>query len=158
MSIINDLAKVREMAGRDPLPNPHVISGFGPDDPPAPPLGPIGDEQFDDPYLEGDPEPEPAPSPLIPRRPAPVVAAPAPEAPKVPMPDLVVINQFAAWKGREVTITEADEKAIRAIVLKVIEREVRADLAAAGVRRVRKVKTVTPEAPKKRGRPRKVQP
>jgi hypothetical protein len=77
----------------------------------------------------------------------------------MPVPLLAVLDREATWKGRAVALSESDERAIRAVVLKAIQREVQADLQAAGVRRVRRPKAVLEAAtaqPAKRGRPRKV--
>ena len=171
MSLIDDLARLREVQGKEPLPNPHIIAGFGPDDPPTPALGPVdrrGEEfppMIEDEFRDADAPEPPPPSPLIPRR-APTALVSNPGVPLTPpqmagmppLPDLVVLGHVGAWKGREVVLSDAEERAVRAVVLRAIAREVHADLEAAGVRRVRKAKVELQAAPKKRGRPRKVKP
>ena len=168
MSLIDDLARLREVQGKEPLPNPHVIAGFGPDDAPPPPYLPqqrLAEPQNDpvpDEFLDsGPPDDVPPPSPLIPRRPPAATKLVPHEPTGAPLPTLVVLDHVGAWKGREVVLSDADERTIRSVVLKAIQREVQADLRVAGVRRVRKVKPapeVPVAAPRKRGRPRKVQP
>ena len=162
MSLVDDLARIRDIQGKEPLPNPHVIQGFEQGSPVVPPYYPQErmpdpNEPLEDEYLDAGPPPEPAPSPLIPRRPAPAVAPPL-----LPQPKMVVVDRVAAWKGRDVALSETDEKAIRTVVLRAIAREVMADLAASGARRPRKPKArpeaILPDPPKRRGRPRKVQP
>jgi hypothetical protein len=70
-------------------------------------------------------------------------------------------DRNASWKGRDVLLTESEEKQVRGIVLKAIRRELDADMAAAGVKRTRRAKAkpeAVEEAPvRRRGRPRKVQ-
>lgn len=192
MSLINDLAQIREAQGKPPLPNPHVIQGFEPGAPPAPPFNPfevdsptgeVTEMGVDDPYLnEGPPKEEAPPSPLIPRRPRtePHRLVPTPDADPLESlatavagkliggmakpasgPMLAVLDRQATWKGREVALSESDERAVRAVVLKSIQRELQADLKAAGVQRVRRgVPAAEPAspAPRRRGRPRKVTP
>lgn len=183
MSDLNlTLAQIREMQGKPPI-NPHIIEGFGPGNPPSPEpprafpseaTDGLPDLPIDDEFLTaGPPEPEPAPSPLIPRRPI----APLPvdrtmsadeisnhfghTPPPIPTFALAVADRMASWKGRDVQLTESEEKSIRGVVLRAIQRELDADLAAAGARRTRKPRAASqpvPEAPKKRGRPRKVTP
>lgn len=183
-----NLAQIRELQGKPPLPSPHVIQGFEPGSPPIPgdrvvdfnpPLPPVVQQAaIEDEFLDGGPPAEgPPPSPLIPRRPrTEPQALVQPPGDPIDMivaqvadrllgatlgpqanPQLAVLDQKATWKGREVALSETDSRAIRAVVLKAIQREVVADLQAAGVRRVRKPKSAS-EQPAKRGRPRKVTP
>lgn len=184
MSLLNDLARIREMQGKEPLPDPGVIQGFGPNDPAVPPYTPrtvapsYEQEPVEDEFLEGGPPAEEPQSPLIPRKHR-LVAPPGQPDAGDPLdaivaqvaerllggmaaasPALAVLDRVARWKGREVALSESDEKAVRAVVLKAIQRELAADLAAAGVRRVRKG-GAAPEAAsavpvRRRGRPRKV--
>lgn len=146
MGLINDLARIREMSGRDPLPDPRVIAGFEPGSPPPPPFIPTEGSSVPKEWLEPAPEPKAAPSPLVPRK-----AKPEPvETPTPVLPQflLVVMDGLAAWKGRDVQLTDREVGAIRAIVLKAIQREVQADLEAAAT-------LGGAEPPKKRGRPKK---
>jgi hypothetical protein len=156
------LEQIREMQGKPPMPNPMFIQGFEPGSTPPPPLHPLEippDDPMADEFLDGDP-PAPVPaSPLVPRRPAP----PAPAAPPIPPIafQLVVADGVAAWKGRDVILTVEESNAIKAVVLGALQRELRADLATVGRKRIRKAKAA-PEAassqPRKPGRPRKVTP
>lgn len=177
MSDLNlTLAHIREMQGKPPI-NPHIIEGFGPGNPPSPEpprafpseaTDGLPDLPVEDEFLTaGPPEPEPAPSPLIPRR-VPdrqnareFVNANTQPVPPLPTFALAVADRMASWKGRDVQLTEGEEKSIRGVVLRAIQRELDADLAAAGARRTRKPRAASqpvPEAPRKRGRPRKVTP
>lgn len=151
MSLIDQLASVRERAGLEPLPNPGIIQGFGAFDAPAPPYVPQNPPApagwlDDDPDAEEDEvmeSPAPPPSPLVPKR----ARMPLPAPPGLPVSQtttldfqLVVADRKAAWKNREVVLSEGDEKAVRAIVLRAIQREVDAELAEVSVKRRRKDK------------------
>jgi len=110
----------------------------------------------------------PPPSPLIPEL-APHIRAPkaaAPVHPGIPAPDFVVLilghEVEAAVKGRMVSLTESDAKAVKTILLEAWKREVMAELKAVKGARRRKAQTAprpNPEsevavAPvRKRGRP-----
>ena len=175
MSLIENLAAIRELQGKEPLPSPHAIQGFEPGDPTVPlyrtyttttepdPL-PEDFGQAADPFGLDDAPPAVPVSPLIPRK-APV-RTPAGDALPAPITgpifSLMVADTIGSWKGREVTLTETEEKAIRGVVLRAIQRELQVDLSAAGItRKARRPKgalEATGEAPKKRGRPKKVQP
>jgi hypothetical protein len=144
MSLLDDLAKIREMQGREPLPDPTKIQGFGPGATPAPPyIPPARDpdvpQEWLDPELD---EPQTPPSPLIPQRPR--ATKPVPETAVPPPFSLMVMDRVAEWKGRLVQLTEPEEKSIRAVVLLAIQREVTADLAEAGAPRVRRVRRQKP--------------
>ena len=159
MSLIDDLARIRELQGKSPLASPHVIQGFGPDDPPVPPY--IAQQRHEAPAdefgIDDDPLP---PSPLVPRKAAPVLVAP-PGQPEFsgPMPTLVVLDRIASWKGRDVALSEDDEKAVRAVVLRAIQRDLDADLSDAGAKRTRRSRAKAPDAePAKPKRARKVKP
>ena len=144
MGLINDLARIREMSGREPLPDPRVIAGFEPGSPPPPPYIPTEGSGVPKEWLEPEPEPKSPPSPLVPRR-----AKPEPVEPAVaPSFLLVVLDGLASWKGRDVQLTDREVGSIRGIVLRAIQREVQADLEAAAT-------LGGSEPPKKRGRPKK---
>jgi hypothetical protein len=51
---------------------------------------------------------------------------------------LVVADKKAAWKNREVELTDTEEKAIRTIVLRAIQREVDSELQQVVARRRRR--------------------
>lgn len=161
MSLLNDLARIREMNGLQPLPDPRVIAGFGPSDMPPPPYMPPTDRT---PVADTDDDletpPAAPPSPLIPRRGKPE-PAPALEAPQVaPQFSLVVLDHMAVWKGRDVTLLPSEEGQVRGIVLQAIKRQLQADIDAAASlgNWDPKAEPALEPAPKKRGRPKKVQP
>src|SRR6185436_12946605 len=114
-TLTGKLDEIRAMQGKDPLPDPHKIQGFGPEDPPPPRL------------LETDPD--------VPREWL---------DPKV---GLVVIDRLAAWKGREVTLSEPEEAKIREVILLAIRREVDADLSAVSRKRPRRPRTAQAGVP-----------
>ena len=161
MTLIDQLARVRQMSGMDPLPDPTQIQGFGPNDPPVPAYVPSPEQPWIEQEEDQAYEPvEPPPSPLIPRRAAPQQPILQPSVPSIVTFNLGVADRRASWKDRFVTLSEPEEKAIRAIVLKAIQRELSDELAEAGVRRVRRSVPGPfhdePEAvAKKRGRPKK---
>jgi hypothetical protein len=72
------------------------------------------------------PKGKPKPSPLIPQ-PKPVM--PPAGVDLLTKVGLVVIDRLAAWKGREVTLSEPEEAKIRQVILLAIRREVDADLS-----------------------------
>ena len=182
MGLVEDLNRISAMQGKAPI-DPAVIQGQGDWKPPA--IDPdVPAEWLDQEIDLNQPAPDFAapPSPLIPRRspahPKPEFVPPqshaeahelvgsvgAYEAPALPAFSLCVADRLASWKNRDVTLLESEEKAIRAIVLKAIRREVDDDLGAVGEkpRRTRKPKAI-PEsfaagnlpARRKPGRPRK---
>jgi hypothetical protein len=127
------LDEISEMQGRAPLPDPGIIQGFGPNDPPPPPLPdfpirpPVDlsavpeapEEFFDD---EDD-------SPLIPR--APEVEA---RTETVRVPDLAVLGNdnagtIATYLGRQVELTSQESASVRRVVLKALARRVKSELA-----------------------------
>jgi hypothetical protein len=170
MTIMDRLAEIRQMQGKDPLPDPTKI----PVAPGVSPLGPPLDtprnvdpdlpREWIDPELDEGKEPaymqQPkAPSsPLIPRAQTPA------SIPSVP--NLLVSDRTAAWKGRIVNLSEVDEARIREVVLVAIRREVDADLSAVTQKRSRRPRLpstglpaapgpdAAPVAPRRRGRPR----
>lgn len=186
MGLVEDLNKIAAMQGKPPI-DPGIIQGEGQ----RPAFDPDVPADWLDPELDmGEPAPSFAapPSPLIPRRspnhPTPKAPDPKsatqppagfdapvfPEAPSLPTFSLCVADRLASWKTRSVTLTEPEEAAIRAIVLKAIQREVQADLAAVEkprrTRRKPALGTVSdgvalipgPTVRRKPGRPRKVTP
>lgn len=189
MGLVEDLNRISAMQGKAPI-DPSVIQGQGDWKPPA--IDPDVPPEWLDPEIDlNQPAPDFAapPSPLIPRR---SPTHPKPELPQkdpgafgeellhlqrlvdagtctaaMPTFSLCVADRLASWKKRDVTLLESEEKAIRAIVLKAIRREVDDDLGAVGEkpRRTRKPKAI-PEsfaagnlpARRKPGRPRKDAP
>lgn len=153
------LAQFREMTGRPPLPNPHVIQGFGDSGDPPPPLPSNPEPDYIlNPELE--PEDDIPPSPMIPRKPQ-----PTPTPTSQAAPSLAVIDAAAAWKGRGTVLTPERVQAVTRIVLDQLQDDLDADKdAVAGPRRIRKPRVAkvptgapepVPSEPAKRGRPRK---
>ncbi len=175
-SLQQQLDRVRDMQGKDPLPSGSQ-SPFSNSSPP-PSLDSLPAVIFDrdpdvpdewlDPELDpgarmarGLPMPE---SPLIPKE------IPVPTPPTGPNgaiaalleQGLVVIGRLGAWKGREVQLSDAEEKKVRGIVLLAIRRELDADLSAVSQKRPRRPRmpqnqpdaVTLPPTPKRRGRPR----
>ena len=181
MGLVEDLNRISAMQGKAPI-DPTIIHG----DAPPPRHDPDIPAEWLDPEIDLD-EPAPEftapPSPLIPRRspahtnpenpreaareyqpPAGFDAPAFPETAGLTF-NLCVADTLASWKQRSVTLTEGEEKAVRAIVLRAIRREVDADLGAVGEkpRRTRKPKPPVEAsfaagnqpARRKPGRPRK---
>jgi hypothetical protein len=179
VSIIDQLRQFDQLKGVDPI-DPTVIQ----EDSGEPATFP---EQPNVPanWLDEDPdevyEPQAPPSPLIPPE---IRRSPEPQgspqkAVQVPVdevPDLLVIARgevcAGAYKGKDVVLSENARKAISAIVLKEILKGVNQELAGVIVKRGPRKKaagtvgeswpkTADPitglPAPKKRGRPKKVQ-
>ena len=165
MSLVQDLARLRELSGKEPLPDPGVIQGF-----PHPGVPQYAQSPTDmptdwlDPEIDGMPDEDPPPfipSPLVPdrnfaQRAKPVAPVGVLEAPKLPACNLIVVDQIGAWKGREVSLSAEDEASIRAVVLNAIRREVENDLSAVQKprrrrRRMTRLDTpvTAPEAPQK---------
>jgi len=168
-TLTGKLDEIRAMQGKDPLPDPHKIQGFGPEDPPPPRLletDPDVPREWLDPEVDFEqPKPKvgPKPSPLIPQPKSVLVSGVLPAGPDLlAKVGLVVIDRLAAWKGREVTLSEPEEAKIREVILLAIRREVDADLSAVSRKRPRRPRTAqagvpngpAPEVPKRRGRPR----
>lgn len=155
MSLLTDLDRVRQMQGRDPMPDPTKIQGFGPDDPPQPDylppaISPDLPPEWIDPELDVPRNAQASPqSPLMAlgaQGTKAVVSSP-PAAPAA-LPDpgqfqMIVCDRVAAWKGRSVELSEADEKAVRLVVIRAIQREVQADLEAVVPRRKRRARAAT---------------
>jgi hypothetical protein len=179
MSIIEQLAVIRERQGLSPLPDPRIIGG--------PPMAPRPlPEGFGEPTAtrqdpfdeEGDSMPgEDRPRQMFATEAvSPLVAAAKPKEfppgrferlPEVqPILTLCVFDSEAAYQGRPVTLTDKELTGVKVIVCKALQRLARQDLASLvkltpkRARRARTVPSVTPEtapeAPvrKKRGRPR----
>src|SRR5580765_4548320 len=142
MTLMDRLAEIRAMQGKDPLPDPTKtpdapgVSPLGPPlDLPRQPMDPDIPTDWIDPEIDLGHEPaymkNPAPaSPLIPRA--------VPQTPIPSVPNLMVADRSAAWKGRIVNLSEADEARIREVVLVAIRRELDADLSAVSQKRTRR--------------------
>lgn len=162
------LNAIREGRGKEPI-NPHHIEGFGgPNDAPSPaPPGDLPDPVQDIPEDWLNPEQDipmepmrlpPLPPGLVPRRSRASqepVAMQVPEPPSGPdivqnftkaMFQLIVTDRAAAWRGRPVDLTEQDELDVRRVVLRAIQRDLDADLAAVAAPRRRR-RNLKPEAP-----------
>lgn len=170
------ITRLNQIADRQGKPHidPTRIDGEGaPSPPPFVERPPVDLSQVPEPaeYFDDD---EPQYSPLIPQPPA------SPPMLDLPRPDLAVAGNdagstIASYLGREVTLLEIEAVAVRKVVLRALQRQVRALLAeieALTPKRRRKKKgagvaTVSAgssaaldsqPAPKRRGRPRKVKP
>jgi len=171
MTLMDRLAEIRQMSGKDPLPDPTKtpdapgVSPLGPPlDLPRQPVDPDIPTDWLDPDIDLGQEPPymQVPSPLIPKPQLPTTGSNLPAT----IPNLMVADRQAAWKGRIVNLSEADEARIREVVLVAIRRELDADLSAVSqkrTRRPRKPATGLPAAPgpetavhppRRRGRPR----
>ena len=162
MDLNTRLAQIRELQGKDPLPNPGIIQGFESGSPSSPSFPADQDVPFedDDDHLE---VPE---SPLIPRRaPEYVVkqsAAPASLEPAdglvvIPGGGLVVIDGKASFRGFSVDLLDDERSAVSAVVVLALQRVLEGHMVEL---RVGLAVGVTPEekqalTPKRRGRPRK---
>ncbi|MGH2361006.1 MAG: hypothetical protein ACRDGM_10780 [bacterium] len=158
MDLNTRLAEIRELQGREPLPDPGVIQGFESGSPPPPPM-----EDPDLPDYEDDDYPPEVESPLIPHK-NPIrrndtgeefVARR--ETALVPGAGLMVVDGKASFRGFTVDLLDDERSAISAVVVLALKRvleghmeELRGAISVG----------ITPEekrafAPKKRGRPRK---
>ena len=158
MDLIQRLAEIRELQGKDPLPDPTVIEGFA--------LGPPPPEETE------DPEDFYEPSPLVPR-PAPDARADAQAQPERPAPNisfrLLIADREAAYEGHAVTLLVAEYASIVETVINAVKRvlqerlvEVQSkrweEMRAAGdpdTGQSRQAPTVIAPPKRKRGRPRK---
>jgi len=152
--------EIRTRRGLDPI-NPFVIQDSG--EPPAPPL-PLPDldseeEDFGPDYTEPSTE-----SPLIAlgqqadKQPLPDLTAV--QAGSVAVPDLVIWGEDATYKTRSCKLSEQEQTRVARVVVGALARLVRdqqTEISALLPQRKRRKKAVA-EPPKKRGRPRKVQP
>jgi hypothetical protein len=151
-SLIQDLDKIRELQGRDPLPDPTVIQGFGPGSAPVPNYDPDVPAEWLDPELDQhDPRVNLPPSPLIPQSapvPAPV-AMPNPSVAAEParsmrtspqsaedtariaeLQKVLELVELLSWNGQPAPLSDEDRAGVRAIVLRSVQRRVAADLEA----------------------------
>ena len=148
--------RVRQRLGK-PAINPFVIDGTPPD--------PIAaEEQAEQDLIArmGDDEPEMASEPRTTQRPAPEPQPTAAQLPG-PAPDFLVIisgsEAGAAFKGREVQLSDRDTAKVKTVVLEAFAREARELLRQTRTPRRRKTASTTSgaaqvaAAPKKIGRP-----
>jgi hypothetical protein len=151
--LISRLQEIREQQGREPLPDPGVIQGFGEDAPPPPEFRVRPDVD-----LSQVPE---APAEYIDEDPFEEVK-PVPEAKAfMSKPDLTVLGMddggyIASHLDRQVELTATEGAIVKTVVLRAIQRVVRAqldELSALLPKRKRR-KPEAAEKPK-RGRPRK---
>jgi hypothetical protein len=174
MSIIEQLAVIRERQGLSPLPDPRIIGG----PPMAPPPVP---ENFGEPTAtEQDPfdeeEPPSTVSPLVAagqRRDPPnleltkeTMALMEKMGPAKPVLSLCVFDSEAAYLGHPVVLTDKEKRQVTQIVLKALQRVVKEQLASLvklSPKRVRRARAATPvpvaepaaePVKRKRGRPR----
>jgi hypothetical protein len=171
---LDRLAEIRDAQGREPMPDPSKIEGFGPGHPPVPmdlpPIPDVEDPEDGDPWdlPEGrthsiaDVAVRKVSSPMIPvavQRPSVAIPPPTPP-PSLPAIDfstleLVVIEQEAYFRGHSVRLTLEEKALVANLVLAALSREL--DDYRAQIKGV--TEEVTPGLPvavkRKRGRPRK---
>ena len=157
------LASIRERQGLPPMPDPTVIQGFGPGDPPSPTFDPdrarlaaesagTGGYDLPEPAPE-EPEdwidteemldeiqhpPEPRRtllSPLVPRSARSPMASP--QAPPRPSCKLLVEDYQATYDGRTVRLSDSGASKVAGIILRELERDVRTQLKELGQLRKR---------------------
>jgi len=134
MSDVNAVINhVRASRGLDPLPDPHHIEGFGPGFPPPPsmPMLPAPSHVAEDPYGLNDDSDEVPVSPLIPTQALKRQKADeAPEPTFVGEAKLIVLDAKASCEGMAVQLSDKEERAVKQIVLRAVERTVRDRLKA----------------------------
>lgn len=151
--------KVREHNGQSAI-NPYQIQGFGPDDPPAPELGPEEEALLNQMYNAADEaersegsgsddgqasQPAP-PSPLIPKGIKPVMPVPASPV----MPDLTVMGSEAMVNQQYVKLDAQAEQEIKVSILRSGQRNLSAQLDEASKKprqRASRSGVVEPEQP-----------
>jgi len=145
VSIIEQLEAIRKRQGRDPMPDPRVIQGFGPGD--APPPSIIEQRLAEATPRESfeDDEPEPVSQTPVPTFSRPQVASPL--IPTVPQTldqvELMVVNEHATFRGRTCVMSERERAKIVAVVLQAISRSVREQLRELKAMRPRQRKRAT---------------
>lgn len=142
--LLEQLAIIRERAGREPLPDPTQIQG--PPLPIEPTEGPTWEDEEDE--IHPSPPPGRELSPLVPST-AERPTAPRPEGPALdPKLELLVMNGEAAYRGRAVVLNQEERAEIVKAVLGAIRREVDAQyLEVAGkAPRRRRASTVSAKA------------
>ena len=156
--LIAQLAAIRELQGKEPLPNPGFIEGFGPGRPPAPPPP----EAFPD--VE---DPDDEPSPLIP--PTQYYVKKKELGPALNNPTaidmaasvnfkLIVMDNAAQYAGHAVMLKDAERDTIAEIVVRAVKRELDGEVDKLGLREAQAqglVPSVSGTGKRKRGRPRK---
>lgn len=160
------LAEIRDQQGRDPMPDPTRIEGFGPGHPPTPSTPDVQTSWPEDWDGEGEPPDDP-PSPMIPA--TDYVVRKIPLAPNtflpvndkteklLPKPDLLIVGEGAYFRGFDVVLNQAEQDEVAGVVVRAVRRkldELDGDrvrgLLGAVVDRASEI------VPKKRGRPKKV--
>lgn len=156
MDLHQRLAEIRDLQGKDPMPDPTKIQGFGPEAPPPPTSHPVqqewpGDTQEPEDFSE-------EPSPLIPvvRK---VLNPPLNEGRQnarefLPAPDagVFVMDGHASFKGFTVDLNQAEQDEVSGVIVRAVRRRLD-ELSKATIN---PVQVFTPPIHKKRGRPRKV--
>jgi len=167
-TLTGKLDEIRAMQGKDPLPDPHKIQGFGPEDPPPPRLletDPDVPREWLDPEVDFEqPKPKvgPKPSPLIP---APKPAATVPQPGAADVERILGMVELLSWNGIPAPFSDDDKKSIRAITVRAFQRALAVESGYWRVSTKRPRKPVAapsvpngteaqPQPPKRRGRPR----
>ena len=161
--LLTQLAAIRERQGKEPLPNPGYIQGFGENDPPSPPPPPL----YSPPGAEDE-----DPSPLIPPQQY-YVKKKEPEVPAlseemiIPQFKLTVMDSLAQYSGHAVVLEDGERDQVATIVITAIKREL--DQLGSNLQKPGKALTygerlqaaavhATEQIKRKRGRPRKNAP
>ena len=156
--LITQLAQIRERQGKEPLPNPGFIQGFGENDPPSPPP-PIfvpgataieEEEEFENP-LATKPSVSGA-THYVRKELPPGRLEPLSEEMVIPQFKLVVMDAAAQYLGHATVLSEEDQNLIRQIVVKSVKRELDAAVAPDPSGRASEAQ---PSPKRGRGRPRK---
>ena len=176
--LLSRLAEIRELQGREPIPDPTRIEGFGRGAPSPPPLpaglerGPVDLSQVPENPDDFENEVIP-PSPLIPTTATLDDFSQRVQSTLLPKPDLAVVgidakHTIAQYLGREVTLNDRESASVKAVILRALQRVVKEQLAEVRAllpkRRRRKVESEhsnvsgplsgppPPPSPKRRGR------
>lgn len=154
--LLTQLAHIRERQGKQPLPSPNFIEGFGENDPPSPPPpvmvpGSVGDPD------EDEPEPKPTGAThYIAKAPAPSLASAAlSEEMVIPQLKLVVMDAAASYAGHATMLDQADQDRIAEIVVKAVKKDLDSQLQTIAPEASGRPLAAPPEAKRGRGRPRK---
>lgn len=164
--LLTQLAQIRERQGKEPLPNPGFIQGFGENDPPSPPPpvmvpGAIGDDE--EPWVEA-PKDGPtgathyvAKTPDFKRQTASQARAEMglSEEMVIPQFKLVVMDGAATYAGHACILDQADQDRIAEIVVKAVKRDLDAQLQTIAPESSGSPSESSQKAKRGRGRPRK---
>ena len=173
MDLHDELARIAQLQGKEAIDGTR-LEGFGPDDAPPPAFEPVTYRNASIPPEWLD---EPAAEPTVLRSPDDPAASPPPTTPSpgilgaleqavagLPSPVLVVVEGNATYRGHTAQLTDAEQKAVAAVIVRALKRQL-ADIEGQLGKQARRrsVRTMivppVPDLPKRKpGRPRKVEP